>query len=107
MKGIPVRLALRIRREQPFRQAQGDPRFRPRVLACLLQRAREVWQKVSHRLQSPQRLLSPKWSDRVASGARMLRYLFRIIEVINQINDFRHSVCEMVELLNQALQWLL
>jgi len=37
----------------------------------------------------------------------MLRYLFRIIEVINQINDFRHSVCEMVELLNQALQWLL
>jgi hypothetical protein len=106
MKGLLTRLARRVRRGQPFRRAQGDPKLRLWIFAFLLQRAREVWGDGSHRLRSLQRLLSPKWSHCVALGRRILRYIWLMIQLINQINDFRRSIREIAELLDQALQML-
>jgi hypothetical protein len=106
MKSLLVRLARRPRRKRSFRQAQGDPRPKTRILASLLRRAREAWRNRSQRLRSPQGPLDPKGSGREALWARALRYLLATIRLIIEIKEFLEATREIAELLGRVLQML-
>jgi|FaiFalFF_MnMetaG_3_1042247.scaffolds.fasta_scaffold16630_2 hypothetical protein len=106
MKGLLTRLARRVRRKPSFRQAQGAPRPKIRILASLLLRAREARRNRSQRLRSSQGLLDLKGSGREALRTRALRYLRAMIRLIIELKEFLEAIRVIAELLGQVLQML-